>query len=63
MRPVPLQKPHLIVPPAFDDLVDNVVGSEGCLLLFFGLPGIFVTLGGNGLAFGEIGQAASCSTG
>jgi len=62
--PSPLHRPHLILVPTLDDLVLDFFGSEGSFLLFFfGRPGIFFALGGNGLGFWDTGHADSCSTG
>jgi hypothetical protein len=62
--PCPLQRLHLILMPTLEDFVDELTRSAGSILLFVcGLPGIFFTIGGNGLGSGDTGHADSCSTG
>ena len=61
--PVPLQRMQVILTPTLDDLVVEFTRSEGsCLLFVCGRPGIFLTLGGNGLGLGDTSHADSCST-
>jgi hypothetical protein len=61
---LPSMQQLMILVPTLDDLVLDFTGSEESFLIsFFGGPGIFFTVEGNGLGFWDTGHADSCSTG